>query len=186
MMNRRDVFLTGLVAFSGLLNIALGLRVLSLEKSLRPVPRVRTGTRLEDILGIDPAGNPLTIRFADSQNPTVLLVLRPGCAWCDQNMPNWLALIRAKSGRFRFVVVSLSPLDLKGYLSLNNLSLPAVFPLVGENPTLNGITITPQTIVVGPDGIVQQVWFGAYTKDLKKNVESFFRISLPVEIRPAQ
>lgn len=98
-------------------------------------------------------------------------------------MPNWQALIRAKSRNFHFVVVSLSAPDLKQYLDANKLALPAVVPTPEKNPTIGGVTGTPQTIVVGTDGIVQKVWFGAYTPDVKHDVEAFFGLDLPFVVQ---
>lgn len=192
---RKATLLAVMVMFSGTLNVVLGLKLASLERSQRlqtslkpqtsltPVPRVKVGTPLEDIVGTDPSGTPVTIRFAGSRNPTVLLILRPGCAWCDKNMANWQALVREKSESFQFVTVSLSPLKFKEYIEDNRLPLPAVSPSFGKNPTLNDITGTPQTIVVGPDGIVIKVWFGAFTPDVKRDVETFFEASLPVAVQ---
>lgn len=184
-MNWRNSILTGIVGFSGLLNVVLGPRVLSLERSLHPVPRIKSGTRLEDIVGADANGLPLTIRFADSRNPTVLLVLRPGCSWCAQNMPNWQALIREKGQSFRFIVVSLSAQDFKGYLEANKLAVPAVFPMFEKNPALGGVTATPQTIVVESNGVVGRVWLGAYTPEIKREIEAFFGMGLPIAVQPS-
>jgi len=154
---RLSTFLWLLLAVSGTANVVLSLKVVSLERVLHPNPRIRAGTRLEDVVGMDPNGHPLTIHFADSRNPTILLILRPGCQWCDQNMPNWQALVRGKSNDFRFVAVSLSALDFKPYLEANKLALPAIFPSFEKNPTLSGVTATPQTIVVGPDQVPSRV-----------------------------
>ena len=194
---RKAAVLAVMVIFSGTLNVALALRLVSLERSLRsltsltspasltPVPRVKVGAHLEDIIGTDPNGVPATIRFVSSRNPTVLLVLRPGCAWCDKNMANWQALVQRKSQSFQFVTVSLSPSKFKEYVEANRLPLPAVFPSLGENPTLNDIKATPQTIVVAPDGTVRKIWLGAYTRDIKREVESFFSLALPTEVQSA-
>lgn len=178
-----------MVVISATLNVVLGLRLVSVERSLgqsatlTPVSRVKIGTHLEDIVGTDPDGLPTTVRFAASTNATVLLVARPGCVWCDKNMANWQTLVRRKSQTFNFVTISLSPAQFNEYVRANNLPLPAVFPSFAKNPTLSGITGTPQTIVVGPDAIVKRVWFGAYTLDIKREVEAYFGVALPTEVQ---
>src|SRR5690349_23342021 len=102
---RRAIYLTVGLGLSGLLNVLLGLRIISQERALHPAPRIKAGIKLESIVGADPNGFPAAVRFGDSQTPTVLLILRPGCPWCDKNMPNWHALIDAKRESFRFVAV---------------------------------------------------------------------------------
>ncbi len=99
-------------------------------------------------------------------------------------MPNWQALISAKGQSFRFIAVSLSAPDLKHYLEANKLALPAVLPFFEKNPILSGVTATPQTIVVGPDGVVRRAWLGAYTPEIKHEVETFFGMSLPISVQP--
>lgn len=184
-MTFRDKFLSGLIISSVALNVGLAVKLMSLERSLYPVPRIRVGALLEDVTGTDPNGLPLTIHFADSKKPTVLLILRPGCQWCDRNMPNWKALIQEKGRDFQFVAVSLSGIGFKEYLETKGLAVSGVFASKEKNPTLKDITGTPQTIVVGPDGIVRKVWFGAYAPEVKHQVEAFFGVTLPVVIGPS-
>ncbi len=181
--SRSNLILLAALAVSGSLNILLSFRVHSLVSARAPTPRIKVGLRLEDITGLDPSGDRVTVRFEDSQTPTVILVLRPGCQWCDANMPNWKTLIAEKRHSFRFVAVSLSPIDFTKYLELNKLNIPGVAPSVEQNPMLNGVSATPQTIVVEHDGTVRKVWLGAYAGDTKRDVEAFFGVRLPVEAR---
>ena len=184
---RANVALLVMLAVSGAVNILLAVKVRSVEGQLRsaapaPVPRIKVASHLEDNIGVDPAGGPLTNRYADSQTPTVLLILRPGCHWCDANMPNWQTLIQEKGQNFRFVAVSLSPNGFGKYVEGSKLNAPAVYASFGQNPTLNDVTVTPQTVVVDRGGTVRKMWFGAFTHEIKGDVESFFGVKLPVEI----
>src|SRR5262249_6463928 len=162
------------LAISGVVNVVLGLKVVALGKGQAPVPKVKLGSHLDPLTGVDPDGTPITIPFDGVDRPTVLLVLRPGCEWCELNMPNWQSLVNTKSSSFRFVALSLSAFDLKNYMKANRLYVPTVFPADDRNPVLGTLTGTPQTIVVGSDGIVKKVWFGAYTAQTKHDVEAYF------------
>ena len=165
--------------------LTLGLQVISHQRDNAPVAKVKVGSRLEPLIGSDPDGAAMTVQFEHSGSPTVLLVLRPGCHWCELNMPNWKTLIREKGQNFRFVAVSLSTQDFKEYVDANGLAIPAVFPVANKNPILGKLTGTPQTIVVGPDGVVRRVWFGAFAPEVKRDVEGFFGLSLPVAVQAA-
>jgi hypothetical protein len=98
-------------------------------------------------------------------------------------MPNWKTLIGTQGQAYRFVALSLSSQNFKGYIDANDLAIPAVVAAEDKNPTLGALTGTPQTIVVGTDGIVRKVWFEAFTPDVKRDVEAFFGLPLPVVIK---
>lgn len=183
--NRSNIALLLALALSGTLNVLLAIRVRSLEKVPAPTPRIKVGSHLENITGLSPSGAPVTVRYADSQLPTVLLVLRPGCQWCDANMPNWRTLIQEKGQNYRFVAVSLTAVDFDKYLNTSKLVVPGVSPSLRQNPTLNSVTATPQTVVVEHDGTVRKVWMGAYDGKIKEDVETFFGVKLPVEVQPS-
>ncbi len=172
-----------LLVCSGLCNIILGVRLIA-AKSSPSVPAlvyVQAGARLPMVLGWGPDERPVSL--SDSSLPTVLLVLRPGCHWCDANMPNWQRLIDGARQRYRFVAVSFSENGLAEYLQRYRLLLPAITSLprggVFDQIRAGG---TPQTIVVGPDGTVRRAWLGACSSQTKLEVEHFFGISLPLII----
>ncbi len=183
--NRTNTALLVMLAVSGALNVLLAMKVRSLEQPALAAPRIKVGSHLEDIIGSGPSGAAFTVRFADSQVSTVLLVLRPGCQWCDANMPDWKVLIQEKGQNFRFVAVSLSPIDFGKYMEGSKLNVPGVSPSFGENPTFRGVTATPQTIIVDSDGTVRKIWLGAYTQEIKQDVETYFGTKLPVVVQPS-
>jgi hypothetical protein len=125
-----------------------------------------------------------TVRFADPWKPTVLLVTRPDCSTCNRNMPNWQKLVAATADRYRFVVLwrSGSNAGMASYLSGNHLSVLALaLPPMDEASLPLRAGGTPQTIVVGPDGVVRKYWQGAFTHSIRAEVEEYFGVSLPVE-----
>src|SRR5262245_44724984 len=99
-----ETTLLALLAGSGALNVLLSWRVLSNEKARQPRDTI-TGRRLPELVGRDVEGRPLTIRYTDSHEPTVLLVLHPLCRWCQENMSLWRRLSTASRG-YRFVAAS--------------------------------------------------------------------------------
>jgi len=100
-------------------------------------------------------------------------------------MPNWRTLIQEKGQNYRFVAVSLAAVGFDEYLNANKLVVPGVSPSIGQNPTLNGVTATPTTVVVEHDGTVRKVWAGAYSGKTKEDVETFFGVKLPFEVQPS-
>lgn len=178
-----------ILACSGVLNIVLAARVVSLHYQFHPNAKLATeGTVVPDLVGRDPNGTRSTIRFRDSEKPTVLLVTNPGCQWCERNMPNWQELVREAGQRYRFVVVSLadSASNLPQYLSDKQLKVAGLSALPREQAfDLIRAGGTPQTIVVGRDATVLKYWQGAYSGSTKADVERYFNVTLPVEAAPA-
>jgi len=174
-----------LLVASGAFNALLAARVVFLEYRLRPAPPpiVNVGKRLPELAGHDPEGNSLTIRFSDYRKSTVLLVLRPGCSWCAKNMSNWQKLIQEAGQRYRFIAVSPTEAGLGKYLREYNLTIPAVTSLPNDG-VLEAVWIggTPQTIVVGPDGVVMKAWSGAYGRPVKTEIERYFGVTLPIDV----
>jgi hypothetical protein len=72
---------------------------------------------------------------------------------------------------------------LSKYLRGHNLLIPAITSL----PTDGALTAiwtggTPQTIVVGQDGVVMKAWPGAYSQPVKAEVERYFSVTLPIDV----
>jgi hypothetical protein len=114
--------------------------------------------------------------------PTVLYVFRPDCIWCARNF-NSLRTLHGDT-RYRFIALSLAKDGVREYLSTNGTPMPTYIATSETARTLK-LGITPETIVVSPQGVVERVWPGAYTGPVKKDVEVFFDVELP-EIADAQ
>jgi peroxiredoxin len=184
-----STLLVVLLGCSGVFNLALSVKVASLQHRLHPVPLLALpGTHIPDLVGRDASGAGAAIRFSDSERPTVLLVLHPRCPWCEKNMPNWVKLTQEAASRYRFVAVSTadSEVGLGAYLTGHGLALPALAGVTDPKALkLLRAGGTPQTIVVARDGTVVRFWQGAYTVETKADVEKYFQVSLPVAVAPS-
>jgi hypothetical protein len=56
----------------------------------------------------------------------------------------------------------------------------SVYRTVSEDVKIAyGLNSTPTTIVISPESKILQYWRGAYSGDMKNEVERFFRLTLP-------
>lgn len=163
------------------LNVFLGIR---LYRPAEPAagtpqrPRLAAGAAVPEIKGITLDGQPYTVSYGVDRRPTVLYVFSETCKWCDQNAKNLATLVRERQKQFRFIGVSLSPIqsgnskpDMDGLLVLGGIDATAM--------RAYGIGGTPHTIVISPDGKVLKQWMGAYAATVERDVEEFFAVELP-------
>ena len=93
--------------------------------------------------------------------PTLLYVFSPICVWCDSNYENIVALATMLSTQFRFIGLADSAYGaelMAGYLR----AYPLPFDVLFLDPVTAGLdfSLTPQTVVVRADGVVQHAWGG--------------------------
>jgi AhpC/TSA family len=163
------------------LNVFLGIRLYrptELAAGAPPRPRLAEGAVVPVIKGTTLDGQPYTVSYGGDRRPTVLYVFSETCKWCDQNAGNLATLVRERQKQFRFIGLSLSPLqpgngkpDMDGLLVLGDIDVAAM--------RAYGIGGTPHTIVVSPEGKVLKQWMGAYAATVERDVEQFFAVELP-------
>jgi peroxiredoxin len=120
-----------------------------------------------------------TVRYDGVDRPTVLYVFSPSCVWCERNLPNVKALVQQRGKAYRFVGLSLSAEGLAEHARAQGLPFPIYSNLSAETIRQYGLGVTPQTIVVSPEGRVLQTWRGAYGGPTLKAVERYFEATLP-------
>jgi len=140
---------------------------------------INVGTTVPVLIAKRLDGQEETISYQSTNQLTVLYVFTPACRWCVRNMDNFKTLLKEESGSYRFIGVSLSEKDLADYVGKNDLKLPVYSGLSPETLEAYKLGLTPQTIVISPEGKVLQDWAGAYTGDQQSRVEAFFHVSLP-------
>jgi hypothetical protein len=120
-----------------------------------------TGGRVPPLVGVERGGDTLVIDSATDTDPVLVLVFSPTCPACDENWPNWDALIPATDRQGGTVV----PVDITGavqedYLEAHELeSLPVVQSLSPETAMAYGFRFTPQTLIL-ERGRVAASWTG--------------------------
>ncbi|HKY42953.1 MAG TPA: redoxin domain-containing protein, partial [Pyrinomonadaceae bacterium] len=143
-------------------------------------PTLPTGASIQPLKVRSLEGQEQVISFAESKTPVVIYVFTPECVWCSRNLENIRTLLTQKQGAYRFVGLSLSKKnDVKDYVAQTKLDFPVFEGLSDEAMQEYKLGITPQTIVVSPEGKVVQNWVGAYVGSNQTEIEKFFGIQLP-------
>ena len=145
-----------------------------------PPEALPTGASVQPLRVRTLEGQEQVISFAESKTPVVLYVFTPECIWCTRTLENLRTLLAQKQGTYRFVGLSLSKKnDVKDYVAQTKLDLPVFEGLSDEAMQEYKLGITPQTIVVSPEGKVVHNWLGAYVGSNEDEVEKFFGVQLP-------
>lgn len=179
-LRRNGGTLALLVAFG----LSLGLNVYLLrfgEPPWAPAPPqlLKANDRLPATLTLVTAeGRPVSVSFAASSHPTVLYVLSPLCEWCKRNEKDMKELVAATHDRFRYIGLSTITKGLKQYIADGSAPFPVYYVKSTSLLMKLGVFETPETIVVNPEGKVEQVWAGAYQADNLKKVDAFFGVKL--------
>lgn len=164
------------------LNVVLARKVWSFThfQSIKAVERMlRVGTTVPPIAAKRLDGQPEVISYHGTEQSTVLYIFTPPCSWCARNVDNLKTLLDKERGHYRFIGLSLSEESLQEYVVKNDFRLPVYSGLSPETLKTYKLGITPQTIVISPEGKVLQDWVGAYVGDQKSQVETFFHVTLP-------
>ena len=141
-------------------------------------PLAKAGTSFVSGLRITgPHGTRKTLKFAGDRT-TVLYVFSPECRYCAQNEPAIQALSHRLTGNVNVVLASLTDVGLDDYLNRHHITQSAVV-VDSSDARLHSLIGTPQTIVVGQNGIAQRVWAGAFTSPIRDEIQSFFGVSIP-------
>ncbi len=169
----------------GLLFISVGLNILSarristLQRHAESQSTVVKDATVPDIVGLDLAGSPTTLHYADASVPTVLYVFTPQCGWCKKNLPNLHSLINQAGSRYRVVGIALTRQDLISYLTEQHLNLPVYTDIRSDIREAYRLGGTPETIVVSSKGTVLKVWHGAYIGEITPQIQESLQIHLP-------
>ncbi len=176
------VFTVLLLTGSSVFNILLAGKTRQLRgviATLKSEAGLKVGAHLPAIIGEDLNGARATIRFEESDRPTLLYVFTPSCVWCKRNEQNLTSLLAQTNGKFRPVAVSLSPLGLQDDAKTKLVNVPVYTNLEPKTSEVYRFGGTPETLLVDRDGTLLKVWKGAYLGDTLREVEDYFRVKLP-------
>lgn len=144
-----------------------------------PPPLLQVGDQIPAAISLETARRqPAKIEWKADSRPTILYVFRPDCIWCARNLEAERTVAEQASG-YRFIGLSTTADGLTEYLDRNHLTFPVFADPNARSAKLLKLSITPETIVISPDGIVQKVWLGAYLGENAKSVEKMFGVKLP-------
>lgn len=173
---RRVLFWVALVV-SFVLNGVQGRRILQLEA--RQSTALVEGTLVPRMTVRDLDGRRHLIEYGSNSVPTVLYVFSPTCQWCRSNASKIESLAGQIAGRYRVIGVSLSDDLLRQYITEYAPKYSVYSTGRDEEAGDYHFGVTPQTIVVSPDGKVLRSWYGAYQGYTKNEIERFFSVQLP-------
>jgi hypothetical protein len=169
-----DVITRGNVYFIGYYSAAA--TVLPKRTNAPTAPTV--GTILPILKGSRLAGPEAVIDYTDAR-PLLLYYWSPTCIWCTRNADNMRLLTAGTRGRYAFIAMTgaaVSPKDAER-MGLSPEAVVANVPSALLREAHLGVT--PQLLVVGTDGKIENVWSGALSGGALHEVENLFGLTLP-------
>lgn len=119
------------------------------------------------LLGID--GTRAERRFDSGHRSTAVFVASLACDACEATGAHWATIIDELPESWDAIVVYLdgppSPNDPLAFLPADRFGAPEA-----RVTALRRIPLVPTTMLVGPDGIVDRVWFGPLTEEAAHEV----------------
>jgi peroxiredoxin len=177
-----------LLFFLGALLLLVNVLLVQQNKKLKILARrpdrsleIKAGTALPPLEGFDSDGNRQSVDYGHDPRKTVLLVLSPRCPACEENMPNWEAIINGLDRRsFRLAGVSLQSEGFKEFASRRGINqVPTLTKIDPRYRVAYNLALTPQTILIDAEGKVEKVWTGFLRGENKQDVELALNVRLP-------
>jgi peroxiredoxin len=130
-----------------------------------PLMEASAGTEVPDLRGVDLEGKPVEMLYGKDSRKVLVLVFSPTCPFCDQNWPKWQQVISSLDpSAIRPVLVDVTSTTTAGFISQHQLSsLPVILKADPRDTMDYRMHLTPQTILVDPNGKVEKVWTGVMT-----------------------
>ena len=141
-----------------------------------PVMEAAAGAQVPDLRGVDLEGKPVEVLYGKDSRKVLVLVFSPTCPFCDQNWPKWQQVISSLDrSAVRPVLVDVTSTTTAGFVSQHQLSsLPVILKADPRATVDYRMHLTPQTILVDPNGKVEKVWTGVLNDsslaDLKQHL----------------
>lgn len=139
----------------------------------RPL-ELEAGTRVPAIEGKGINGERLKFDYEQDDRKTLLMIFSPKCGACKDNMPNWQDLVKGvDASRVRVVAVSLMPEGAGEYMTRYGMAdLPMIAEVDPEIRVAYNMVVTPQTVLIAPDGKSEKVWTGLLKDEQKRDIET--------------
>jgi peroxiredoxin len=148
---------------------------LDLLKSRQQVPPFTANTL---------SGQRQIINYADHTR-TVLLVFAPQCTACESILPYWREIQEACE-RKQYPIYGISLDDsakTAAFLKAKELRLETFADLDARTKEAYKLSITPLTIVIDHNGVVEKIWPGIFNQEAKTDVENYFGIAVAGDVK---
>lgn len=142
---------------------------------------LQEGQSVKSLSGIDINNEKQNLEWGQDNRKTLLFIFSPKCSFCVENMPTVKSILaKTDKASFRIVFVSLmneGTMEFAEKYDIRNI------PLFTEVDPVSKIEyemkLTPQTILIDPNGKVEKVWIGLMLKsENKSEIEKSLNISL--------
>ena len=145
-------------------------RLQTMVRQSQAAQGVTVGQRIKSIAGVEFKGTPLEMSLQHRPSPLVVLVYTPQCNPSNHNWQNWEQLVSTVSNDNAVLFVDLAGTTDDSFVRQHNIGMYTIITSVSEETRSNlHLAATPQTIVIGRDGVVQRVWTGALSAaDIKR------------------
>ena len=172
-----------LLVVSVALNVVLSQRLAALQRPA--VTTIEEGARVPALDVKTLSGDDVTISFG-GELPTLFYYFSPTCSWCERNWENIRALTAAAPGKFRFVGLSPTDIDVEKVMREHDLDFEVYSSLSPDATRSYHFGATPSTVLVSPEGTVLRAWSGAFGPNSAPEIEQYFGVTLPGLDLPAQ
>lgn len=144
-------------------------------------PVLQPGSLVPSLSGKDLDGKDFTLSYSNDSRKVVLLVFSPRCGFCTKNMPNWQAILQSLDrNSYRIVAVSIVSEGVKEYVNQYKLTdVPIIAEVDPKSRVSYEMNVTPQTILINPDGKVEKLWIGMFSPAERSEIEQSFSLKLP-------
>lgn len=167
------------------LNLLLSFEIKNLKNKLSLVSnetkahQLTLGKIVKPLTVQDLNGNDLSIDYKNSDQPTIIYIFSPDCAWCDRNLQNIKDLYEKTQKQYRFIGVSVQRDSAVKHSEEKGILFPVFYNPSDLSRIEYNIRSTPSTYVISPDSKIIKFWAGAYDNATQKDVEDFFQVNLP-------
>jgi hypothetical protein len=131
--------------------------------ALLPAP----GTKISKLDGMGPDGARVSVLFPTDGAKTVLFVFSTVCHYCDLNWSAWHTIVSSLNhSSYRAVYVNIRSSLSTAYLTEHGVYGGTVFAELDPRSIVAlKLGLTPMTVLLGPDGAVEEAWPGLLEGD---------------------
>jgi hypothetical protein len=173
--NRWSLVLSGLLLAIGTMNVLLIMQNLKLRALLEEAApkRLKTGDIITSFTAQDLAGAGIHVNYGHDSPRRVLLFFSPHCRYSASQFSSWIPIIENAAANKTEVL--LLTMDTEQKTEINDFLAKVKCPpqsagfkiaLINKNVgEANKLSVTPTTIVVSNEGVVQNAWSGLVSSE---------------------
>ena len=168
--NRSILLLSGLLLIIGTMNVLLIAQNLKLRAALEESApkRLKTGDLLAPFTAKGLEGSNINVKYGHDSPRRVLLFFSPSCRYCTSQFVSWIPIIQNAAATKTEVLLVAMDTEQKSEIDsfLKTVNCPPQseefkVALIPENVReAYRFSITPTTVVVSNEGVVQNAWTG--------------------------